>query len=43
MDVSTMGEPLYVVTPARVFAQIEKTYTQSATRWDFGPAAPPKE
>jgi len=43
MDVSTMGEPLYVVVPRRVFGQIEKTFTQSATRWDWGPAPPSKE
>jgi hypothetical protein len=36
MDVSTMGEPLYVVTPRTVFGQIEKTFTKSATRWQFG-------
>jgi pyridoxine/pyridoxamine 5'-phosphate oxidase len=37
MDVSTMGEPLYLVKPRRVFGQIEKTFTKSATRWQFGP------
>jgi pyridoxine/pyridoxamine 5'-phosphate oxidase len=37
MDVSTMGEPLYVVTPRVVFGQIEKTFTKSATRWRFQP------
>jgi hypothetical protein len=36
MDVSTMGEPLYVVTPRVVFGQIEKTFPKSATRWQFG-------
>jgi hypothetical protein len=43
MDVSAMGEPLYVVTPRRVFGQIEKTFTQSATRWELGRPAPSKE
>jgi hypothetical protein len=38
MDVSTMGEPLYVVTPRVVFGQIEKTFPKSATRWQFGAA-----
>jgi pyridoxine/pyridoxamine 5'-phosphate oxidase len=36
MDVSSMGEPLYVVMPRIVFGQIEKTFTKSATRWIFG-------
>ncbi len=36
MDVSTMGEPLYLVRPRAVFGQIEKTFTRSATRWRFG-------
>jgi nitroimidazol reductase NimA-like FMN-containing flavoprotein (pyridoxamine 5'-phosphate oxidase superfamily) len=36
MDVSDMGEPLYVVRPRTVFGQIEKTFTKSATRWQFG-------
>jgi PPOX class probable F420-dependent enzyme len=35
MDVSTMGEPIYVVEPRTVFGQIEKTFTKSATRWRF--------
>lgn len=34
-DVSSMGEPLYVVTPSVVYGQIEKTFTKSATRWTF--------
>jgi pyridoxine/pyridoxamine 5'-phosphate oxidase len=34
-DVSTMSEPKLVLTPRVVFAQIEKTFTQSATRWRF--------
>jgi hypothetical protein len=34
-DVSTLTEPVYVVRPRMVFAQIEKTFTKSATRWQF--------
>lgn len=34
-DVSSMGEPLYLVRPTVVFGQIEKTFTKSATRWAF--------
>ena len=34
-DLSTMTEPIYVVRPRVVFGQIEKTYTESATRWTF--------
>jgi Pyridoxamine 5'-phosphate oxidase len=36
MDVSKMGEPLYVVRPRLVFGQIERSFTKSATRWRFG-------
>jgi Pyridoxamine 5'-phosphate oxidase len=35
MDVSSMGEPVYLVVPRVVFGQIEKTFTKSATRWTF--------
>jgi nitroimidazol reductase NimA-like FMN-containing flavoprotein (pyridoxamine 5'-phosphate oxidase superfamily) len=35
VDISTMSEPLYVVTPRLVFGQIEETFTKSATRWQF--------
>jgi hypothetical protein len=34
-DVSSMGEPVFVVRPRVVFGQIEKTFTKSATRWIF--------
>jgi pyridoxine/pyridoxamine 5'-phosphate oxidase len=34
-DVSTMSEPIFVVQPRVVFGQIEKTFTKSATRWQF--------
>ena len=40
-DVSSMGEPLYVVAPSVVYGQIEKTFTKSATRWTFEPARTP--
>ncbi len=33
IDPRTMGEPLFVVHPERVFGLIEKTFPQSATRW----------
>jgi uncharacterized pyridoxamine 5'-phosphate oxidase family protein len=35
LDVSTMTEPIYAVRPRVVFGQIEKTFTQTATRWRF--------
>ncbi|MGD0530195.1 MAG: hypothetical protein ABSE49_33985 [Polyangiaceae bacterium] len=35
-DASTMGQPVFVVQPRTVFGQIEKTFTQTATRWTFG-------
>jgi hypothetical protein len=35
IDVGGMSEPVYVLKPLRVFGQIEKTFTQSATRWTF--------
>ena len=34
-DVSTMNEPVFAVRPRTVFGQIEKTFTQTATRWLF--------
>jgi Pyridoxamine 5'-phosphate oxidase len=34
-DVASMSEPVFVVQPHRVFGQIEKTFTKSATRWTF--------
>ena len=34
-DVSDMNEPIYVIRPRTVFGQIEKTFTQTATRWIF--------
>jgi pyridoxine/pyridoxamine 5'-phosphate oxidase len=38
-DMSTFGQPVYVVAPRVAFGQIEKTFTQSATRWAFEPTA----
>jgi hypothetical protein len=34
-DVGGMGEPVFVAKPRVVFGLIEKTFTQSATRWAF--------
>jgi PPOX class probable F420-dependent enzyme len=34
-DVSGNREPVYVVRPRVVYGQIEKTFTKSATRWQF--------
>jgi hypothetical protein len=34
-DVSEMNEPVFVIRPRTVFGQIEKTFTQTATRWIF--------
>jgi len=34
-DVSEMNEPVFLVRPRTVFGQIEKTFTQTATRWMF--------
>jgi pyridoxine/pyridoxamine 5'-phosphate oxidase len=34
-DVSQMKEPVFVVQPRLAFGLIEKTFTQSATRWLF--------
>ncbi len=33
MDPRTMGEPIFVVHPNRVFGFIEKSFPTSATRW----------
>jgi nitroimidazol reductase NimA-like FMN-containing flavoprotein (pyridoxamine 5'-phosphate oxidase superfamily) len=33
MDPRSMGEPIFVVRPSRVFGFVEKTFPQSATRW----------
>ncbi|MGB8013441.1 MAG: pyridoxamine 5'-phosphate oxidase family protein [Terriglobales bacterium] len=33
MDPRSMGEPIFCVRPSRVFGLLEKTFTQSATRW----------
>jgi nitroimidazol reductase NimA-like FMN-containing flavoprotein (pyridoxamine 5'-phosphate oxidase superfamily) len=33
MDPRIMGEPIFRVQPNRVFAFVEKTFPQSATRW----------
>lgn len=33
MDPRGMGEPIFRVTPSRVFGFMEKTFPQSATRW----------
>jgi hypothetical protein len=30
-----MNEPVFIVRPRVVFGQIEKTFTKSATRWQF--------
>jgi pyridoxine/pyridoxamine 5'-phosphate oxidase len=35
-DVSSMSEPVFVVKPSVAYGQIEETFTQSATRWQFG-------
>lgn len=34
-DIHAPKEPILVVTPRLVFGQIEKTFTKSATRWQF--------
>jgi hypothetical protein len=34
-DVTTNPEPVFVVRPRVAYGQIEKTFTQSATRWHF--------
>ena len=34
-DVAAMGEPVYVVTPRKVFAMDEGDFVGSATRWTF--------
>jgi nitroimidazol reductase NimA-like FMN-containing flavoprotein (pyridoxamine 5'-phosphate oxidase superfamily) len=33
MDPRSMGEPIFRITPSRVFGFVEKTFPQSATRW----------
>lgn len=33
MDPRSMGEPIFIVRPSRVFGFIEKSFPQSATRW----------
>jgi len=33
MDPRSMGEPIFKVTPSRVFGFVEKSFPQSATRW----------
>jgi pyridoxine/pyridoxamine 5'-phosphate oxidase len=35
IDVSGMSEGVYVVKPVRIFGQIEKTFSETATRWTF--------
>jgi nitroimidazol reductase NimA-like FMN-containing flavoprotein (pyridoxamine 5'-phosphate oxidase superfamily) len=34
-DVSELNEPVYVLRPQKAFGQIEKTFSQTATRWIF--------
>ena len=34
-NVSEMNQPVFVVKPKVVFGHIEKTYAQTATRWQF--------
>jgi uncharacterized pyridoxamine 5'-phosphate oxidase family protein len=34
-DIAKMDEPVFVLHPRVVFGQIEKTFTQTATRWTF--------
>jgi len=33
MDPRSMGEPIFRVQPRKVFAFVEKSFAQSATRW----------
>ncbi len=35
MDPRSMGEPIFKVTPIRVFGFLEKSFPKSATRWRF--------
>jgi nitroimidazol reductase NimA-like FMN-containing flavoprotein (pyridoxamine 5'-phosphate oxidase superfamily) len=35
MDPQSMGEPIFRVRPSRVFGFVEKTFPQSATRWEL--------
>lgn len=34
-DVSKMNQPVFAIHPKVVFGHIEKTYTETATRWTF--------
>ena len=34
-DITGMNQPVFVIEPKVVFGQIEKTFTQTATRWTF--------
>jgi uncharacterized pyridoxamine 5'-phosphate oxidase family protein len=34
-DLSEMTQPVYILKPKVVFGHIEKTYAQTATRWQF--------
>jgi len=36
MDPRGMGEPIFRVQPGRVYGFVEKTFPQSATRWNLG-------
>src|SRR5882762_2085546 len=36
MDPRSMGEPIFVVRPGKVFGFIEKSFPKSATRWWMG-------
>ena len=36
VDPSGMDEPIFVARPCVVYGQIEKTFTKSATHWQFG-------
>ena len=36
-DVSEMKQPVFLLQPRAAFGHIEKTYTQTATRWQFTP------
>jgi nitroimidazol reductase NimA-like FMN-containing flavoprotein (pyridoxamine 5'-phosphate oxidase superfamily) len=35
MDPRSMGEPIFKLTPEKVFAFIERSFPKSATRWKF--------
>ena len=34
-DLSELNQPIFVLRPETVFGQIEKTFSQTATRWTF--------